>query len=113
MSLFFTADLGLLYAAGLAFPDVGKKGSMLGFLFGVPPRVTSNNVRESFTSGGVRVNNRRRVNSGIAYHAEAFYRYQLNDNIDITPGVLIIFNPEANDSNPTDYVGTIRTTFRF
>ena len=101
------------YAVGVAFPDAGKKGSLLGFLFGVPPRVTSSNVRESFTSGGVAVNNRRRVDNGVAYHAEAFYRYRLNDNIDLTPGVLIIFNPEANNRNPTDYVGTLRTTFRF
>ncbi len=95
------------YAGGIALPDVGKQGNLLGFLFGQSPRVTANDVRErSF-------GNRRRVNGGVGYHAEAFFRYRLTDNIDITPGVLIIFNPEHNYQNNTDYVGTLRTTFRF
>ena len=96
------------YAGGIAIPDLGKKGSMLGLLFGEEPRVVSNATRE------VNVGNRRRVDSGgISYHAEAFYRYRLTDNIDITPGVVVIFNPEYNYRNSTDYVGTLRTTFRF
>ncbi len=96
------------FAAGLAFPDLGKQGSLLGFLFGESPRLTANSsVRE------VAFGNRQRVDNGVSYHAEAFYRYRLTDNIDITPGVLIIFNPENNDRNSTDYVGTLRTTFRF
>jgi len=95
------------YAGGLAFPDLGKQGNLLGFLFGQSPRVTANDVRER------NFGNRRRIDSGVSYHAEAFYRYRLTDNIDITPGLLIIFNPEHNYRNSTDYVGTLRTTFRF
>nr|MBA2749041.1 carbohydrate porin [Tatlockia sp.] len=43
----------------------------------------------------------------------ALYRLQLNDNIAVTPGVLVILNPEHNDANDTIYVGTLRTTFTF
>jgi carbohydrate-selective porin OprB len=46
-------------------------------------------------------------------HVEAFYRYRLNDNISITPGVFWIFNPEGNDLNNNQVVGVIRTTFTF
>jgi carbohydrate-selective porin OprB len=46
-------------------------------------------------------------------HLEALYRYPVNDNIDVTPGLLVIFNPEHNDANDTIYVGTLRTTFKF
>lgn len=96
------------YAGGLALPDFGKEGSLLGFLFGQAPKLTANDdVRE--TAFG----NRRRRDTGTSYHAEGFYRFPVTDNIDITPGVLVIFNPEHNDDNDTEYVGTLRTTFRF
>ncbi|HEY9632019.1 MAG TPA: carbohydrate porin [Coleofasciculaceae cyanobacterium] len=44
---------------------------------------------------------------------EAFYRYKITDNISITPGLFVIFNPEHNDANDTIYVGTLLTTFTF
>jgi Carbohydrate-selective porin, OprB family len=33
--------------------------------------------------------------------------------LDITPGVLLITNPEHNSSKPSEFVGTVRTTFKF
>ncbi|MBV8887725.1 MAG: iron uptake porin, partial [Chroococcidiopsidaceae cyanobacterium CP_BM_RX_35] len=95
------------FAGGIALPDIGSKGSMLGLLFGEPPRVTSNEARET------RAGRTRRVDNNPSYQAELFYRYRLTDNIAITPGALIIFNPEGNSRNAADYVGTLRTTFTF
>lgn len=95
------------YAGGIALPDFGKEGSMLGLLFGQAPRVAGNDVRE------VNFGNRPRIDSDVSYHVEGFYRYKLTDNIDITPGVLVIINPEHNNDNPAEYVGTLRTTFTF
>nr|WP_148297901.1 iron uptake porin [Synechocystis sp. PCC 7509] len=95
------------YAAGLGFPDLGKEGSLGGLLFGQSPKVTSSDVRE------IGFGNRSRVDSDTSYHLEAFYRYRLTNNIEVTPGLLAIFNPEHNSSNDTEYVGTIRTTFSF
>ncbi|MBD1888594.1 iron uptake porin [Coleofasciculus sp. FACHB-SPT9] len=88
------------WAVSLAFPDLGKKGNLLGFVFGMPPKVTDNDVS----------NNEDRDTS---YHVEALYRYRLTDNIELTPGLLVILNPEHNDNNDTLYVGTLRTTFKF
>ena len=85
-------------AVGLTFPDVGGEGNLPGILFGVPPHVTNSDVREE---------------NDNAYHAEAFYRLLLNDNISVTPGFWVIFNPENNSSNDTQYVGVLRTTFDF
>ncbi|MEQ8963453.1 MAG: carbohydrate porin, partial [Coleofasciculus sp. C2-GNP5-27] len=48
-----------------------------------------------------------------SYHLEVFYRYQLTDNIAITPGAFVIFNPEHNSDNDDIWVGTIRTVFSF
>ena len=95
------------YAGGIALPDFGKEGSLLGLLFGQSPRVADNDVRE------VGFGNRRRIDNDTSYHAEGFYRFKLTDNIDIQPGVMVILNPEHNDDNPTEYVGTLRTTFTF
>ena len=94
-----TADIWN-WAATLALQDFGKEGSVLGVIFGQPPRAGSNDF------GGRRDRDR-------SYHLEGLYRFPVTDNIEITPGVMVIFNPEHNDDNDTVYVGTLRTTFRF
>ncbi|MBD2082905.1 iron uptake porin [Leptolyngbya sp. FACHB-17] len=86
------------YGAGLAFPDFGKKGNLLGFVAGVEPYVGN-------PGGGLR--------NDIPLHFEGFYKYQLNDNISITPGVIWIVNPGQNENNDDIVIGTIRTTFTF
>lgn len=91
------------YAVTLAFPDLGKKGNLLGFVFGMPPKVTSND----FGAG------KQRQDRDTSYHLEGFYRYRLTNNVDITPGVFVILNPNHNDNNDTQYVGVLRTTFKF
>jgi len=96
------------WAVTLAFPDLGKKGNLGGIIFSQPPKVTDNDF------GGVRTaTSPRREDSDTSYRLEALYRYQVNDNISITPGLLVIFNPEHNSNNDTIYTGIIRTTFLF
>lgn len=85
------------WAVTLAFPDLGKKGNLLGFIGGMPPKVTSGPNDDPDTG----------------YHLEAFYKFQVNNNISITPGAFVLLNPNHNDSNDTIVVGTIRTTFSF
>ncbi|MEH2192003.1 MAG: iron uptake porin [Nostoc sp.] len=83
------------YGAGLALPDFGKKGNVLGLFAGVEPYV-----------GG---------NSGDKpYHFEGFYKYRVSDNISITPGVIWLTNPGQIAGNNDDaIIGTLRTTFTF
>ena len=95
------------YALTLAFPNFGAQGNTLGFVFGIPPKLNSRTV----TIGGV--TNTSTGNPDTSYHLEALYKVRLNDNMDITPGLLLITSPEHNSANPAEYVGTIRTTFRF
>jgi hypothetical protein len=85
-------------AVGVSFPDVGGKGNLPGILFGLPPHVSNSDIRKD---------------RNTSYHLEAFYRFRLNDNISITPDAWVIFNPENNSRNDTQYVGVIRTTFDF
>jgi hypothetical protein len=93
------------WAVTLAFPDLGKQGSLGGIIFGQPPKVTDNDFG---TGTGA-----RREDADTSYRVEALYRYQVNSHLSITPGLLVIFNPEHNSNNDTIYTGVIRTTFQF
>ncbi len=85
------------WAVTLALPDLGKKGNLGGLIVGQQPKIT----------GGVG------AEAGSNFFVEGLYRYQMTDKISITPGLMVIFNPENINSRPTAYVGTIRTTFQF
>ncbi len=91
------------WAANLSFPDLGKKGNLGALIVGQQPKITS-------ASAGVLAAGQETATN---LFLEGLYRYQLNDKVSITPGLMVIFNPENNSANPTSYVGTIRTTFRF
>jgi hypothetical protein len=104
------------YAGFLGFPDLGGKGNLGGLLLGMQPRVLNNDFRARTIIGGVSVPNpnvARRLDRDPPFHAEAFYRYRVSDNIAITPGVIVLFNAEGNRRNETQYVGVVRTTFSF
>jgi hypothetical protein len=91
------------WAATLAFPDLGKEGSLGGIIVGMEPWVASSSIDvEGFDD-----------DDETSLHAEAFYQYQLNDNIAITPGVIYINNPDNNENNDDLFIGTLRTTFTF
>jgi hypothetical protein len=85
------------YGLGIAFQDLGKKGNLAGLVAGVQPYL----------------GNSAPFNNDIPLHFEGFYKYQLNDNISITPGVIWILNPGQSDGNDDVIIGTVRTTFTF
>lgn len=98
-------DLNIFnWAVGLAFPDLGKDGSLGGIIVGVEPRVDS-------VSPGLRAAIGRDPSTSI--HVEAFYQYRLTDNISITPGVVWLTAPDHNSNNQDVVIGTVRTTFTF
>lgn len=88
------------WAIALALPDLGAKGNLGAVLLGMPPKVTRNTISN-------------REDPDTSLHLEVFYRHQINDKISVTPGLLMIFNPEHNQNSPTQYVGVLRTTFLF
>ncbi|NER08840.1 MAG: carbohydrate porin, partial [Okeania sp. SIO3C4] len=89
---------GMFY---VAFPDLFKEGNMGGIMVGVPPIVTDGGDDDSLED------------DDTSLHIEAIYRFQLNDNISVSPGLFVITNPNHDDSNDTIWVTTLRTTFRF
>jgi len=86
------------YGAGIALPDFGKKGNVLGFFGGAQPY--------SFTRAG-------RGSRDIPYQVEGFYKYRVSDNVSITPGVIWLTSPGQNSDNDDAFIGTLRTTFTF
>lgn len=91
------------WAATLAFPDLGKEGNLGGIIVGMEPWVAESSIDvEGFDE-----------NDETSLHAEAFYQYQLNDNIAITPGVIYVNNPDNNEDNDDLFIGALRTTFSF
>lgn len=87
------------WAVTLAFPDLFKQGNLGGLFVGQEPKLTRSDLgfRDRDTS----------------LHLEAFYRYRINDNIAITPGVIWSTNPDHNQANRDVVIGVIRTVFAF
>ena len=86
------------YGLGVALPDFGKKGNVLGLFAGAEPY--------SFNRPGF-------VGNDIPYHFEGFYKYRVSDNISVTPGVIWLTSPGQNSNNDDAIIGTLRTTFTF
>lgn len=86
------------YGLGVALPDFGKKGNVLGIFAGAEPYALSR--------GG-------RGERDVPYHIEGFYKYRVNDNISITPGVIWLTAPGQSSDNEDAVIGTLRTTFTF
>ncbi|MBE9216013.1 carbohydrate porin [Plectonema cf. radiosum LEGE 06105] len=93
------------WMVGLHFRDIIKKGNTAGILFGQPLyRIEADGDGNLAAEG---------VERQTPYHLEAYYKFKVNDNLSITPGVFVSFNPEGDDRNDTTTVGLLRTTFTF
>ncbi|GET37143.1 iron uptake porin [Microseira wollei] len=88
------------WAITASLADLGKLGSQLSFVFGMPPKVTSNDIVA-------------REDRDTSLHIELSYRYPITEKIFITPGFFVITNPEHNAANPPICIGLIQTTFIF
>ncbi|MBD2087659.1 iron uptake porin [Trichocoleus sp. ST-U3] len=91
------------YGLGVAFPDLGKRGNILGIFAGVEPYLAGLEVQGSPVG----------IKNDLSYHLEGFYKYQLTDNISVTPGIIWITAPNQNNDNEDAVIGTLRTTFSF
>lgn len=90
------------YGIGLAFPDLGKEGSLGGIVVGAEPYVAGCSGSNCSVNG-----------DDVALHIDAFYKYKLTDNISITPGLIWINAPFGDSDEDSGIIGTIRTTFTF
>ena len=95
------------WAVGMAFPDLGKQGSVAGLFVGMAPRMISLSKNVDLGAG------LGQADKDLSLHIEAFYQYKIADNIEITPGLIWVTAPDSNASNPDSLFGWVRTVFRF
>ncbi len=94
------------WMAGLHFKDVFVGGNSAGLIFGQP-------LFRVAADGDASLKANPDVDRTTPYHLEAYYRIQISDNISVTPGAFVLFNPEGDKRNDTTTIGVIRTTFSF
>lgn len=95
----------LNYAVQFVFPDLFKEGNMAALTFGQQPTV----VRGSS-------DNLAPADNGPGFHIEGTYRFQVSKNISITPGFIVLTNPNQGvgaGSGQAQFVGVLRTSFVF
>jgi len=88
----------IAWSAGIAFPDLFRKGNFAGLSAGRPLILQDNNVLGFFNA--------------TQTNYEAFYRFQATDNISISPVFQVITNP-GNIKGDMTFTGTLRTSFSF
>ncbi len=98
------------YGATLAINDFGTKGSTLGFVVGMEPKVTGTSNPLVANRIGL---DTRREDADTGLHVEGFYKFRLSPNVLITPGLIWLTAPGHNDNNDDIIIGTVRTTFTF
>ena len=91
------------FQVGVGFPDLGKKGALGTLTFLMPMDITKG--RTYFAAGA--------GDGGTQYELEASYFYPKTQNIALVPTFYAIFNANNFDSNPTVFVGSLRTQFSF
>ena len=91
------------FQAGLAFPDLGKKGALGTLSFFLPMDILGG--RKYFVSGAGDGSNQ--------YQIEANYYLPMTDHITIVPSLYVIGNLSNCSDNPTVFVRHLRTYFSF
>jgi Carbohydrate-selective porin, OprB family/S-layer homology domain len=94
------------WAVAAAFPDLLASGNLGAIIFGQEPKLIGGSIKPS-------CNGVARADCGDNFHIEALYKIKVNGNISVTPGVIVILNPQNNESNGTEFVPVIRSTFTF
>jgi len=95
-----SADL-FNWALTFAFPDLFKEGSTGALIVGQQPNLYN---ADNTVDG---------EDDNTSFHIEALYKFAVNDNISITPGVIVVTNPDNNEDNDTAVLGVLRTVFKF
>jgi hypothetical protein len=97
------------------FPDLFGEGHLGGIYIGQPPRISSSTLRQGQNIPDLLTGNLGDPGAqpGATTHVEVFYRYQVNDNLSITPGLIFIFSPSNTPSSGTIAIGALRTTLTF
>ena len=93
------------YAAALVVSDILKEGSLAALIVGAEPYLASIDADADGDDED--------ISNDVPIHVEGFYKYQLNDNISVTPGIVWLPTPNQDGDNSDVFIGALRTTFSF
>lgn len=85
---------------GFVFPDLFREGNEGGIAAGVPPTLYNNELDA-------------REDDETPIAVDIYYTFRISDNITITPGGIVLINGNGQNSDDTEFVGSIRTKFKF
>ncbi|BAQ61740.1 possible porin [Geminocystis sp. NIES-3708] len=91
------------YWFALTFPDLFKENNLGGFIIGVEPTLTDLKTSLPYED----------FKKDTGLHIETYYRFQVNDNISITPALIWINSPNQDKNNQDILMGLVRTSFKF
>ena len=93
------------YAAAFVVSDILTEGSLAALIVGAAPYLTAIDTDGDGEDDA--------IENDVPIHLEGFYKYQFNDNISITPGIVWLPTPNQDGDNSDIFIGTVRTTFTF
>ena len=93
------------YAAAFVVSDILKEGSLAALIVGAEPYLTAIDADGDGDDES--------IETDVPIHLEGFYKYQFNDNISVTPGIVWLPTPNQDGDNSDIFIGTVRTTFTF
>lgn len=99
----------------LNWENLFGRDNLAGLYVGQPPKIIDSNLPvgkniPDLLAGG---EGEPGGQPGTTTHLELFYRWQLSDQISLTPGLLMIFEPGHAPASDAITVGVLRTTFNF
>lgn len=95
------------------FPDLFRQGNLGGVVLGQPPKIVESTLPEGFNFPRYSDNGESGGQPDTALHLELFYRAKLSANFSVTPGLIVVFNPNHNQANETLTIGALRASFQF
>ncbi len=88
------------YSLSIVFPDLGQINNLGGIIMGAQPYLGS---LEGVSS----------LSNDIPWHIEGFYRWQVNDHVSLTPGLIWHLNPNQDQGENDIVTSTMRMTLTF
>jgi Carbohydrate-selective porin, OprB family/S-layer homology domain len=93
--------------------DWFRSGDLTGLLIGQPPKITQSSLPVGYNFPNFSDIGQKGGRRDSALHLELFHRLPLSENLSITPGLMVVLNPNHNAANDAIVVGSVRTTLRF
>jgi len=88
------------YAVSIIFPDLGHTDNLGGIILGAQPYLGY-------------LENQSGIENQIPWHLEGFYKWQVSDQIAVTPGIIWHLNPNQNRREADILTSTMRMTVTF